>query len=183
VLEGGPGRDDLAGGADKDTLRGGHDADQLSGGDGPDRLDGGPGRDPLEALDDDGDVLRGGLGADLADYSTHRYEAVNVSLDGVANDGARDESDAVMTDVEYVRGSPLGDLLSGNAGANRLYGGLGDDWLIGGGGADALVGEGGDDVLSAVDGLADTAVDCGLGLEDAAYVDAADPVTGCEIVY
>ncbi len=182
VLDGGPGSDDLAGGPGNDRLAGGHDSDRIAGDDGADVLDGGPGRDPLGSLDDAGDVLRGGAGADLADYSTHLYAAVNVSLDGLANDGARDERDSVTSDVENVRGTRLDDVLSGNAGANRLYGGLGNDWLVGGAGPDALFGEAGEDVLTAFDGRVDTAVDCGTGLEDTAYVDASDPVTGCEAV-
>jgi Ca2+-binding RTX toxin-like protein len=113
---------------------------------------------------------------------------VNIGLDGLANDGARDERDNVRTDVEGVRGTRFDDVLSGNpdpnnSDQNRLYGGTGNDWLVGGQGADALFGEAGGDVLSAVDGLADTWVDCGTGSDETAYADVIDPVTECEVIW
>ena len=75
------------------TLIGNELANRLVGGSGDDVLDGRGGADDLE----------GGLGSDTADYSS-RTEALNVTLDGTANDGATGENDLIREDVENVRG-------------------------------------------------------------------------------
>ena len=115
----------------------------------------------------------------MADYSTH-WTAVNVSLDGLANDGARSEGDHVGLDIEEIRGSRFGDALYGNAAANLIAGGAGGDWIDGGAGNDVLRGEADNDFLVARDGVPDSDVDCGTGTADSALADAVDSVTRCE---
>lgn len=66
---------------------------------------------------------------------------MNVSLDGVANDGEPGEGDNNAADVEQIiggrgndtlRGNDLANTLRGDGGNNSLIGGLGDDLLVGG---------------------------------------------------
>jgi Ca2+-binding RTX toxin-like protein len=99
----------------------------LTGGRGNDRLDGGGGADQLRGL----------LGIDVADYSS-RTAVVNLSNDGVTNDGETGELDGIWPDVENLRGGSANDRLTGNAVANMLDGGLGTDTIIGGAGVDAV---------------------------------------------
>ena len=69
-------------------------------------------------------------------YADHTA-AVNVSLDGVANDGTPGENDVINNlDIENLTGGAGADTLTGNAGPNTLIGGLGADTLVGGGGTD-----------------------------------------------
>ncbi|QOV88299.1 calcium-binding protein [Humisphaera borealis] len=130
TLNGGDGDDFLRGGGGKDVLNGGNNNDVLDGG--------------LK-----GDVFNGNAGIDFADYSA-RTTAVNVSLDGVANDGNPSllENDNVMPDVENIRGGSAGDTLAGSALANILIGNGGNDTLRGGGGRDVLFGGNGTDTLN-----------------------------------
>ena len=106
---GGAGADTLVGSAGTNVLRGGAGNDSLSGGGGNDTLDGGA----------DADTLAGGSGTDTADYST-RSSGVNVSIDGVANDGEPGEADNVATDVENLTGGSGADTLTGSGAANTL---------------------------------------------------------------
>jgi uncharacterized delta-60 repeat protein len=129
---------DAGGGAGNDVLTGGGGADTLRGGDGMDVLDGAGGAD----------LLQGGAGADTANYSS-RTAALDVTLDGAANDGAAGEADNVMPDVETVVGGAGGDRLVGSAGNNALYGYGGNDTLDGGRGSDAVYGGAGDDTFLA----------------------------------
>jgi uncharacterized delta-60 repeat protein len=130
-LDGAAGHDQLTGGAGDDLLRGG---------DGGDLLDGGPGRDSLQ----------GGAGADTADYGA-RTAPLDLSLDGVANDGAAGESDNLGVDVENVRGGAGGDRIVGSSRGNVLHGNGGNDTIDGGLGADAVFGGDGDDLLLATE--------------------------------
>jgi uncharacterized repeat protein (TIGR01451 family) len=148
--------EDMIGGSGNDTLTGSALDNVLIGGPGSDTLNGGPGDDILDA-GGGADALNGGAGEDVADYSS-RTNAVNVSLDGVANDGESGENDNVGTDVEDVVGGGGDDILTGNAQANLLDGGDGNDLLDGGLGPDTLVG--------------------GPGLDDTVdYSSRTDPVT------
>jgi len=104
-------------------------------------------------------VLRGGLGADLldggdgediADYSNAPATGllqvgVVVSLDSTASWWNADGD--TLINIENVRGSAHRDVLTGNGVANSLWGGDGEDLLSGGGGNDRLFGEGGSDIL------------------------------------
>ncbi|HEX2040892.1 MAG TPA: calcium-binding protein [Acidimicrobiales bacterium] len=140
---GGPGNDTLDAGAGNDTLVGGDGSDSELGGDGNDtfRQDAGP---------NGGDALVGGPGTDTADYAA-RTAGVNVSLDGVPNDGAG-EGDNAGGDLENVVGGSGDDALSGGDGNNTLVGSSGNDVVVGGLGNDVLDGGDGGDALRGGDG-------------------------------
>ena len=92
--------------------------------------------------------LNGGPGIDTVTYlGNTAAQGVNVTLDGVSNDGTAGEDDNV-TATENVTGGAGADLLTGNQGANDLRGGDGDDTVIGRGGSDALSGGPGTDTVS-----------------------------------
>jgi Ca2+-binding RTX toxin-like protein len=160
-IDGGAGDDDLRGSAGSDVIRGGSGVDELHGGGGPDLFDGGADRD-------------------LVSYEDHGT-AVQVLLDGVANDGSPGELDNVMASVEDVLGGPGGDTLTGSPSPNLLRGGAGRDWLDGLGGVDSLDGGEGDDLLFSVDLGVDVDL-CGSGL-DSVDADTIDTISlDCETV-
>ena len=163
MADGGAGADDLRGGPAADALTGGTGADRLAGADSADVLGGGPDNDRLEGDDGDDlldgggedDSLDGGLGADelvgggddephlqmdddIADYSA-RDEDLSITLDGVADDGAAGENDA-LSGIESVWGGSGDDIISGSGvtspfGPNYpvTRGNDGNDTLAGGG--------------------------------------------------
>jgi Ca2+-binding RTX toxin-like protein len=174
TLDGGFGTDNVTGGPGPDTLYGRGGNDTLDGGPGDDRLFGGPGvigpdQYNTYRCEEDPDVLRGGDGTDVADYSDRAH--VNVSINGVADDGSMGacygynfvcgcfrmfdypEDDNVATDVENLRGSPTPDTLTGSAAANELDGGGGGDTLDGQGGPDTLIGGDGWDTMQGGAGM------------------------------
>ncbi|MGO1078166.1 CHRD domain-containing protein [Inquilinus sp. CA228] len=122
---------DAFGGDDK--LRGAGGADSLTGGAGNDNLVGGTG----------GDTLAGGAGTDTA-YYTGSAAGVTVNL-GAGTASGGDAAGDILTGVEQLFGSGLGDNLTGNAGVNGLWGDGGNDVLTGGVGADSLKGGAGND--------------------------------------
>jgi Ca2+-binding RTX toxin-like protein len=146
TLNGGAGNDRLTGGGGDDALNGGDGNDGLSGGEGDDALDGGEGDDHLDG-GGGADAISGGAGRDGVNYS-RRTAALNVSLDGNADDGAAGEGDNVAEDVERVHGGSGDDTLTGSSASNILAGGAGNDTISGGGGGDALDGGPGDDTIS-----------------------------------
>ena len=77
-----------------------------------------------------------------------RTVAVNVTLDGVANDGEAGENDVIAADVESAIGGDGDDTLTGDAADNDLIGWDGNDTLDGRGGADDLYGMNGVDTVS-----------------------------------
>ena len=122
--------ENITGGSGNDVLIGSATNNRLNGGDGNDTLDGGLGADNLI----------GGNGLDTATYAS-RAVGLNVSIDGVANDGAAGENDNVNVDIETLIGGSGNDLLIGSALNNRLIGNNGNDTLNGGaGGIDTLDG-------------------------------------------
>jgi len=167
--------DVLIGCVGNDSLIGGGGADQLfdgffncSGG-GNDSLDGGAGADGMF----------GGSGTDTATYAG-RTVAVNVVIDGVANDGEAGEGDSVSTDIENVTGGSGADNITGSPANNTLRGENGDDVLVGerptdqdpeqgddsilgGNGNDALAGGGGDNQI--VGGAGNDVLHGGLGAD------------------
>lgn len=173
-LVGGSGNDYLIGSKYNNYLRGNGGNDTLIGMDGNDSLDGGSGADNLS----------GGLGNDTATYSS-RTSGVNVTLDGVSNDGQANERDNVQPDIETIVGGSGNDTLTGNALANNLQGnggndtligGDGNDTLTGGSGADSLKGGNGNDKLLGKDGTKDV-LDGGAGT-DTVESDAIDSLVG-----
>ena len=120
-----------------DTLDGGAGNDTLNGGAGNDVLRGGLGND----------VLDGGDGTDTADYSVASGKVtVNLATTGWQSVGGGMGSDT-LTDIENVRGSSLGDALTGTGAANRIDGGGGADFIYGLGGDDVLFGGTGGDTV------------------------------------
>ncbi|MFL6182440.1 MAG: calcium-binding protein, partial [Actinomycetes bacterium] len=102
---GGSGADTFAMSTGDDYVEAGAGADTITMDSGSDYTLAGDGNDSfLESSDDfSSDYLYGGAGTDTADYSG-RTERVNVSLDGVDNDGEVGEQDLVESDVENVTG-------------------------------------------------------------------------------
>jgi hypothetical protein len=151
----------LAGGTGDDTLQGGSGEDTVDGQDGSDTLAGGG----------DDDELKGGAGTDTATYASYSL-AVEVDIDGRADDGASGEDDDVDFDVENLVGGAADDRLTGSSGANFVQGGPGRD---------TVRGEGGNDTLEVRDGEHDDAA-CGSG-QDHALADPGDGLAGdCETV-
>lgn len=132
-------RDRLVGGPGTDTLLGGAEDDVLVGG---------PGTDTLDGQD----------GSDTASYDD-RSADVQVTLDGVANDGEPGENDA-FTSIENATGGSGNDVLRGSAAAETLAGGPGDDLF------EALAAPDGDDHL-----------DGGEGIDTASYAERADSLS------
>ena len=119
--------ENLSGSAFDDTLIGDTADNVLEGGDGADTLD-------------------GGAGADTASWAASDL-AVSVDLSTGTNTGGHAAGDT-LTNIESLSGSRYSDVLTGDAGANRLDGGAGNDRLEGRAGADTLVGGHGLDTAS-----------------------------------
>jgi Ca2+-binding RTX toxin-like protein len=150
VLWGGAGNDWLDGGAGPDILYGEDDNDRLDGHAGNDTLAGNNGADKLFGAAG-ADTMSGGVGLDETSYADS-LGGVNVTLDGLANDGISGEGDNVIYDVENVIGSNYPDKITGSASDNKLVGGSGNDSLLGAGGADTLDGGANADTLGGGDG-------------------------------
>jgi len=131
----------ILGGSHRDHLVGSDAANRILGNGGPDRIEGGPGTDTLD----------GGAGPDLITYAGHPI-GVDVTFDGVANDGSPGEDDTLIG-FEELTGSEFADHLVGDAAAADPIRGLGGDDVIEGlGGADELVGGSGEDTLDGGEG-------------------------------
>ncbi|WP_405097923.1 hypothetical protein [Micromonospora sp. NBC_01412] len=111
------------------------------------------------------DTFAGKCEVDYSDRTTH----VNISVDGIANDGAPGEGDNVLTSVGGVLGGSGDDVLSSTVSA----------LLIGNGGTDWLFGSDFNDTLWAYDGAGGDIVSGGYG-NDSCSVDAGDSVSFCE---
>jgi Ca2+-binding RTX toxin-like protein len=140
----------IKGGAGDDKINGGvagsscaSDKDTLEGDDGNDTFD-------MSATPDCGDVVLGGNGSDVVDYSA-RTASLTITLDLNANDGETvnnaSEGDNVK-DAEIVLGGSHADTITGGALDDELHGGAGDDVISGGAGNDILVGDDGNDTLN-----------------------------------
>lgn len=152
TISGTNGPDTITGtnGDDVIAARGGNDVisglagnDTVCLGAGNDRFDGGAGNDTVfaQAAPDGSDTIVGD-GSDTVNYSA-RTTAVNVSLDGVANDGAAGEHDNI-TNAGVVGGSAADTLSDPSATRHLLSGGPGNDTLSG----NFLSGDAGDDSLT-----------------------------------
>ena len=188
TLVGGDGDDELVGYAGDDTLEGGEGNDKLDGGEDDDRLLGGGGDDQMEG---DGhkapgsDLLDGGPGYDYIDEWSiadllQRNPAVNVTLDGAANDGRPGENDNVIgvEDFQmYTVGSFSGTdarekiviFNPANSGPSTLIGRGGDDELVGHDFNDTVDGGAGNDHVEG--GLGNDTVTGGPG-QDTIHGDA-----------
>jgi len=171
------------------TIRGGHGNDTLSAAGGArTQFFGGPGHDEIsvgsragstdraylygEAGNDTlvsrggNDTLSGGAGRDTADFFQSIFDAkgrigLNISLDGVANDGFIDDvnrSGNVLADIETLIGSRAGDVLTGRVtrpdlieargGNDTVYGLGGNDTILTGIGLDVAYGGSGNDLIT-----------------------------------
>jgi Ca2+-binding RTX toxin-like protein len=137
TITGATGNDVLSGNDGNDTLIGLAGNDTLDGGNGDDLLWGGTGDD----------TLIGGAGNDTATYSDAAAGVtVNLSVIGVQNTGGAG-SDS-LTGIENLIGSAFGDVLTGDAGDNRIDGGAGNDQLnLQNGGNDTVIGGAGNDTF------------------------------------
>ena len=122
------------------------------------------------------DVINGGDDTDHVSYAV-RTNAVDVTLDGVADDGEGAEADNIAADVENVTGGAGGDSIdaTGSNIVHVLVGNNGNDTLIGATSTDTLNGGAGDDTLRGAAG-ADVLIG-GLGVDTADYTGAAAAVT------
>jgi len=115
---------------------------------------------------------------DPADTLT-THIAVNVSLDGVVNDGWPGARFTIAGDVENVMTGDGNDMVTGNAGSNRIWGSGGNDRIDGAGGADELSGGNGIDTMVSRD-LGFDRVNCGDANDTPVEGDVGDLLTQCE---
>lgn len=136
-IEAGAGNDSVFGGFGADTILGEAGEDQLFGGAGNDSIDGGSENDIIQGGDGD-DTLIGGSGADTVDYSYSInaggfFSGWLIDIDaGIAQFsslGVVSSTDSLSL-FEHVIGSGYGDVIVGNASANRLEGRDGNDTFI-----------------------------------------------------
>jgi RTX calcium-binding nonapeptide repeat (4 copies) len=161
TIDAGAGNDNpIFGEGGDDVIRGGVGTDNLMGQEGNDTLDGGPGDDYLEGvpcgcedeeLTHGSDTYTGGGGNDSVTYEG-RSENLNLSVNGVADDGAAGEGDNIGADIGTVVGGHGSDVMTGNDRRNLFGGGEGDDVLTGGGSDDQLHGGSGNDRVFGEDG-------------------------------
>jgi hypothetical protein len=150
TINGGDGNDELEGYQGNDTLDGGEGNDVVDGGAGSDVVRGGGGDDEVHGdyYEEPGsDVIDGGAGNDIVEdwddpEKLDRQPQINVTQDGVANDGRPGENDNV-TNIEqldlYITGNVTGTeandkirlLNPANSGSSVLRGMGGDDEVIG----------------------------------------------------
>lgn len=133
LLIGGAGDDTIEAGSGDSTLEGGEGADTLIDGLGNDVLSGGAGSDKAQFSANGGvDTFNGGADTDAAVYSAYTA-GVQLSNDGVRNDGAPSVSgdlDNIGSDVENLWGGAGNDTLVGSATTGMLYGQGGDDTFV-----------------------------------------------------
>ena len=157
------GIENLSGSNFDDVLTGDAGNNRLVGNEGSDKLYGGAGND---MFDTGGgyDFVDGGSGVDTVTYDDS-WGLVVVNLATGKGSGAEAANDTYIN-VENVEGSAFNDILTGDAGVNRLNGLAGDDTLSGGAGNDILVGGAGADTLIGGDGDQDAASyqDAGAGV-------------------
>ena len=151
-------------GGEDDTYdgRGGHTVQAVRGGAGDDLMFAGKGEEAF--FGDEGDdvfvsgtgtaTFDGGAGFDIAAYSTSA-SGVTISLEVASAQSLEAQVSTRLIGIEGLRGSSLGDSLTGDGSSNILDGASGADRLLGQAGADRLIGAGGDDQLEGGEG-ADT---------------------------
>lgn len=156
VIRGGGGPDSLSGqgilvffgDSGNDVVRGSRLGDDIHGGRGRDRIYGGRGDDWL--FDDERDsarapdILRGGRGLDLVDYSRRRRGLdIDLARPRVLRGAKADQ----ITSVERARGGRGDDRLAGTDGHNLLDGRGGDDTILGRAAGDLLYSGRGDNLV------------------------------------
>lgn len=137
VINGTSGPDVICGSAGRDTINGLGGDDIIYGDAGNDVLTPGPGNDSVD----------GGAGIDQITYAD-AAAAVTVDLGGAAPQSTGGSDNDTLSSIEQVTGTPYGDVLTGDTGANAFYSGAGDDILSGGDGDDGFVPGAGDDSVN-----------------------------------
>jgi hypothetical protein len=152
----------------------------FSGGGGPDRLAGGDQANFIGAGEGD-DLVISGRGLDNADgedgVDTISYVRATSAVTMTINQAGADTGGGGFDDLatfENIVGSPFGDNLTGDGGANDV---------VPGDGADNAFLLGANDTFNSLDETADT-IDCGDGGADSGIADpvGVDTVTNCESV-
>lgn len=124
---------------DVEVVHGGSGDDVFTGNAGANEFRGGFGNDKFYGTVGAADLFEGYLGFDSVEYDVPASVPLNISLDGVANDGPIGQGDRILTMEMAI----------GGAGDDVITGSLEPDWLVGGGGKDTLRGLAGGDVLFA----------------------------------
>jgi Ca2+-binding RTX toxin-like protein len=150
--------ENITGGIGNDILIGDLSKNVIKGGGGNDSISGGPSACAPEYTSANGDTLQGeagndvfympvancwawlqgGLGNDTADFSA-RSVSVELSNNGIANDGATSEKANIANDVLRMVGGFANDVLTGGSSNDILIGGPGGDVMIGAAGMDDIV--------------------------------------------
>jgi serralysin len=153
----GTGNDGIIGNQVDNLLRAGRGNDTLTGGGGDDTLSGEIGNDILNP-GAGSDVVQGGSGVDMVSYfDLSQAVGVNLATGRAVSGGETD----MLSSIENATGSIHGDVIQGDAGANRLRGIGGYDWFVGSDGSDFYDGGTGRDMISYV--LSPTGVTVNLG--------------------
>jgi Ca2+-binding RTX toxin-like protein len=147
--------DVISGSSAANNLDGLSGDDLIYGGAGADRVMGGAGNDTLHGGGDD-DILEGGLGDDTlfgdAGSDVARYydatSAVTVSLAITTAQNTGGAGADTLIGIENLLGSSFNDVLTGDAGANRIDGSQGADAMAGGLGDDTYVVDNTGDVVT-----------------------------------
>jgi Ca2+-binding RTX toxin-like protein len=137
--------DTITGNSAANVLRPGLGNDTVSGLDGADAFVAETSSDGADSWDSGGD------NGDTVDYSS-RTGGVQLSKDGIANDGAAGEGDQLLSPSDVLLGGLGPDVLIGGALADSIDGGPGNDSINGRGGNDILVGGDGDDAVNGSSG-------------------------------
>ena len=133
VIDLGAGDDVVDASVGDDIIRTGAGDDTIKGGPGADTIDGGAGTDTLDYSGSVAGTITSGVTVNLKE--------------GKATDGYGGQ-DTEIKNIEIVKGSALGDQLTGSDNNDELYGLDGKDTLNGEGGNDKLYGGNGDDTLN-----------------------------------
>jgi len=127
---GGSGNDDITGSASNNSLVGNDGNDTLRGLTGDDTLQGNAGEDVLQG-GQGADIVDGGTGIDWSLYDDNP-DALNIVLNGLADDGSAGEGDNTTT--ENIRGGIGNDKIIGSSANNLIEGLDGNDIIKGMGG-------------------------------------------------
>ncbi len=160
--------ENVTGGSGPDVLVGDGGPNRIQGGEGDDSVQGGLGKDDLS----------GGDGLDEVSYEERASsQPVDVSIDGLVNDGAAGEDDVLAPDFEIVAGGSGADRLTATAAAGvELVGNSGDDELFAPNGSGTVQGGNGDDEITGGDGA--DVLDGGLGDDTVDGLGGGDQVRG-----
>jgi Ca2+-binding RTX toxin-like protein len=123
VISAGEGSNTVLGGAGNDSITAGSGADWIYGGAGDDAITAGGGADHID----------GGSGVDILNFSgaaVYANLASGLGFHGVGTTASQAQGDRIVG-IENIEGTANGDIVIGDAGANRLIGVGGADLLVG----------------------------------------------------